>query len=139
MGKSKVMNKGRVCMILQGRFAGCKGVIVETREPSRKHKFLHCVVAGISKAPRRVNPKMERKTIMERSKISTFVKVINQRHLMPTRYRLNMRVKGISVKSLNPKDGKKKQLRRDIRRKLTRMYFKNGEPATRWFFKKLYF
>ena len=43
------MTRGRVVLITQGRFAGCKAVILENKQPSRKHKFNHCIVAGISK------------------------------------------------------------------------------------------
>ena len=71
--------------------------------------------------------------------MNTFIKVVNQIHLMPTRYKLDLNVGAVSVKSLNPKEGKRKKLRRDVKRKLRRMYFKNSKPSTRWFFKKLYF
>eukprot|EP00483_Globobulimina_turgida_P000526 UN00526 len=137
----KFMNRGRVVIILQGRFAGTKGVIIESKEASRKHKFNHCIVAGISKTPRRVTKSMSRTQIREKSTMHTFIKVINQKHLMPTRYKLpmNMGKNKISVKTLNPKDGKRKRLRRDVRRKFRRIYFKNSKPSVRWFFKKLYF
>ena len=36
-------------IILQGRYAGKKAVILDTHEATRKHKFGHCVLAGISK------------------------------------------------------------------------------------------
>eukprot|EP00483_Globobulimina_turgida_P012048 UN12070 len=137
----KFMKRGRVVMVLQGRFAGCKAVILETKEASRKHKFDHCIIAGISKAPRRVTDKMTRTQIKEKSKMHTFIKVINQIHVMPTRYKLPMDLgkNKISVKTLNPKDGKRKKLRRDIRKKFRRIYFRNSKPSIRWFFKKLYF
>eukprot|EP01083_Nonionella_stella_P234874 826440_1 len=135
----KFMNRGRVVLILQGRFAGSKAVILENKEPSRKHKFNHCIVAGISKAPRRVTRSMNRTQIREKSTMHTFIKVVNQIHLMPTRYKLSLDVGNVSVKSLNPKDGKRKRLRQTVRRKFRRMYFKNSKPSTRWFFKKLYF
>ena len=43
------MKRDRVVLVLQGRFAGCKAVIVEVKHASRKHKFDHCIVAGLSK------------------------------------------------------------------------------------------
>lgn len=43
------MKRDRVVIVTQGRFAGCKGVILQNSPPTRKHKFHHCVVAGISK------------------------------------------------------------------------------------------
>eukprot|EP01084_Bolivina_argentea_P146940 257172_1 len=131
----KFMNRGRVVLILQGRFAGCKAVILENKEASRKHKFSHCIVAGISKTPRRVSRDMNKTQIRNKSSMHTFVKVVNQIHLMPTRYKMELSLGDISVKSLNPKDGKRKKLRQDVRRKFRRMYFRNSKPSTRWFFR----
>lgn len=82
---------------------------------------------------------MNKTQIREKSRMNTFVKVINHIHVMPTRYKLEMRMGDIPIKSLNPKDGKRKTLRRDVRRKFRRIYFKNSKPSVRWFFKKLYF
>ena len=82
---------------------------------------------------------MNRSQIKERTQINTFIKVINQIHLMPTRYKIDLRLGDISVKSLNPKESNRKKLRQNVRRKLTRMYFRNCKPSTRWFFRKLYF
>merc|ERR1712048_1403921 len=99
-------------------------------QPSKKHKFYHCIVAGISKAPRKITRDMNKSQVRQRSRMNTFIKVINQ---------IQLDLGKVSHKWLNPKDGRKTKLRRKIRQKLTRMYFKNSKPSTRWFFKKLYF
>ena len=135
----KFMKQGRVVLITQGRFAGCKAVIVQVNEPSKKYKFHHCIVAGISKAPRKIARSMNRTQIREKSKMNTFIKIINQIHLMPTRYKIKLDIGRVTTKNLHPKDGKKMRLRKNIRQKFKRMYFKNSKPSTRWFFKKLYF
>mmetsp|Transcript_48475 Transcript_48475/g.77565 ORF Transcript_48475/g.77565 Transcript_48475/m.77565 type:complete len:139 (+) Transcript_48475:128-544(+) len=136
----KFMKRGRVVIVTQGRMAGCKAVVLESKEPTRKHKFQHCIVAGISKPPRRINKGMNRSQIAKKSEMHTFLRVVNQTHLMPTRYKLNLKTKvNMSVKELHPKDGKRRELRNGIRRQFKRIYFKNAKPSTRWFFKKLYF
>merc|ERR1712157_361130 len=106
--------------------------VIRVAEPSRKHKFHSAIVAGISKD-------MNKSQVRDRSKISTFIKVMNQIHMMPTRYKIKMDLGNVSYKWCNPKDGRKSKLRKKIKSKLTRMYFKNSKPSTRWFFKKLYF
>ena len=47
-------------------------------------------MAGIEKCPRKVTKKMDSKKIAKRSQVSTFVKVVNYNHLMPTRYTLDV-------------------------------------------------
>merc|ERR1712176_1693238 len=139
MGMVKFMKRDRVVLVTQGRFAGCKAVIVQSMEASRKHKFNHCIVASLSKVPRRVAKDMNKTQVRKKSTMCTFVKVMNQIHLMPTRYKLPLKLGNISAKSLNPKDNKRKRLRETVRRRFRRIYYKNSRPSTRWFFKKLYF
>lgn len=43
------LKKGRVVVILQGKYAGCKGVIIENHEATKKHPFGHAVIAGVSR------------------------------------------------------------------------------------------
>ena len=82
---------------------------------------------------------MNKTQVRKMSSMHTFVKVMNQIHLMPTRYKMKLKLGNVSVKSLNPKDAKRKRLRETVRRKFRRIYFKNSKPSTRWLFKKLYF
>lgn len=42
-------------------------------------------VAGIDTAPKKVTRKMNKKTIIRRSKVKPFIKAINYSHLLPTR------------------------------------------------------
>jgi len=83
----KFLKYGRVCVLLTGRQAGKKGVIVKTTEEGTKaRKFPHALVAGIEKYPRRVTKRMSKKKIQKKTNIKPFVKNVNLNHLMPTRY-----------------------------------------------------
>ena len=50
---------------------------------------------------------MNKTQIKEKSKMSTFLKVMNHVHVMPTRYKLDLKMGNIPLKDLNPKDGRK--------------------------------
>jgi large subunit ribosomal protein L27e len=74
-------------IILHGKHAGKKCVVLHTNDQgTNKHSFGHCVVAGIEKYPRKVTKRMSAKKIAARSKITPFIKLINYRHILPTRY-----------------------------------------------------
>ena len=73
-------------IVLSGRFAGRKAVIVRASdEGTDSKKFGHAVVAGIERYPRKVVRAMGQKKIEKRSKIKPFIKTLNFNHIMPTR------------------------------------------------------
>merc|ERR1712165_702775 len=83
----KFMKPGKVVLVLNGRFAGRKAVIVKNYDEGAADKpYGHALVAGIDRYPLKVTKKMGKKKIAKRSKIKPFVKVINFNHMMPTRY-----------------------------------------------------
>lgn len=55
-------------------------------EGTKQRGFPHAIVAGINRYPRRVTRSMNKKKVMQRSRIKTFVKHFNFQHLMPTRF-----------------------------------------------------
>jgi len=56
----KVLRPGKVVILLHGRFAGRKAVIVKTYdEGTDERRFGHCIVAGIDRYPRKVTKKMK--------------------------------------------------------------------------------
>ena len=82
----KIMKSGKVVVVLGGRYAGKKGLIVKTYdEGSNDRPYGHALVAGINKYPLRVTKKMGKKRVAKRTRIKTFLKVVNYNHLMPTR------------------------------------------------------
>ena len=83
----KFLKYGRVCVLLNGRQAGKKAVIVKPcEEGSKQRKFPHALVAGLETCPRRVTKRMSKKKIIKKTNMKPFVKYVNLNHLMPTRY-----------------------------------------------------
>uniref|UniRef100_U5EXH8 Large ribosomal subunit protein eL27 n=1 Tax=Corethrella appendiculata TaxID=1370023 RepID=U5EXH8_9DIPT len=83
----KIMKSGKVVLVLSGRYAGRKAIILKTFDDGAPDKqFGHALVAGIDRYPRRVTRKMNKSRIHKRTKIKPFIKLLNYNHLMPTRY-----------------------------------------------------
>lgn len=87
----KILKSGKVVVVLAGRYAGRKGVIVKTFDRgSEGRKFGYAVVVGIDRYPRKITRAMGKKKTAKRSKVKPFVKCINYTHLMPTRYQVDI-------------------------------------------------
>ena len=83
------MKPGRVVIMLGGKYAGKKAVILKLfYDGSTNRKFGHALVAGIGRAPRKVTRTMSEKRIARRIRIKPFIKYVNFNHFMPTRYML---------------------------------------------------
>lgn len=81
------MKSGKVVLVLGGKYAGRKAIIVKNYDDGTQDRpYGHALVAGIDKYPLKVTKPMGKKRVAKRSKIKSFVKVINYNHLMPTRY-----------------------------------------------------
>ena len=77
----KIMKAGKVILLLGGRYAGRKAVIVKPSDEGTTDKpFSHALVAGIDRYPRKVTKKMSKKKVAKRSKIKPFLKVMKQTH-----------------------------------------------------------
>merc|ERR1712153_235039 len=85
--QSRIMKYGRLVILLNGRHAGRKAVIVKVHEDSNAdRKFPHALVAGIDRYPRKVHKRLSQKKFDKKIKIKPFVKYVNLNHLMATRY-----------------------------------------------------
>ena len=74
----KIMKAGKVILLLGGRYAGRKAVVVKPSDEGTTDKpFSHALVAGIDRYPRKVTKKMSKKKVAKRSKIKPFLKVKN--------------------------------------------------------------
>lgn len=72
----KIMKSGKVVLVLGGRYAGRKAVIVKNYDDGTTDKpYGHALVAGIERYPRKVTAKMSKRKLAKRSKIKAFVKV----------------------------------------------------------------
>jgi len=82
----KIMKPGRVVIMLNGRFAGRKAVVIKSYdEGSNERSYGHALVAGINKYPLKVTKRMGKKKVEKRIKIKPFIKVVSLEHLLPTR------------------------------------------------------
>ena len=73
---SIVYKPGKVCIVLQGRQAGKKVVVVKPIDNGDKErKYPYAVVAGVDRYPRKVNKRMGSKLVEKRSKVKPFIKV----------------------------------------------------------------
>merc|ERR1712055_732364 len=87
----KFMKSGKVVLVLGGKYAGRKAIIVKNYDDGTQDRpYGHALVAGINEYPRKVTKPMGKKRISKRSKSKPFVKVINYNHLMPTRYSVDV-------------------------------------------------
>jgi large subunit ribosomal protein L27e len=83
------MKAGRVVILLAGRRAGKKAVIVKPYDDGSKKtgkSFPHALVAGVERAPLKVHKRMKKEKIEKRCRVKPFVKYVNYTHLLPTRF-----------------------------------------------------
>jgi len=138
----KFLKSGKVVIMLQGRYAGKKAVIVKQYDDGHGERhYGHCIVAGIARYPLKVNKAMGKKRLDKRSKVKPFLKVVNYNHVMPTRYALadldqplKAAVKDEAVSGQNTTA--RKEAGKAVQKLFTERYT-SGKNA--WFFSKLRF
>ncbi|PIA61562.1 hypothetical protein AQUCO_00300822v1 [Aquilegia coerulea] len=141
----KFLKPNKAVIVLQGRHAGRKAVIVRSYdEGTRDRPYGHCLVAGISKYPKKVIRKDSEKKTAKKSRVKAFVKLVNYNHIMPTRYTLDVDFKDVvsgssssnaATELFQSRDNKvtaSKQIKARFEER-----FKTGK--NRWFFSKLRF
>ena len=112
------MKPGRVVILLAGRRAGKKAVIVKNFDEGKKGKtFAHALVAGVERAPLKVAKRMSKTKIKRRSTLKPFAKIINYNHILPTRFQVTgeFAQAGLELKSVVSED---KLANKDTRKKL---------------------
>ena len=124
----KFYKPGKVVVVLNGRYAGRKGIIVKSNyESVRDRKYPHCMVVGLSKGPRKPTKRnlaklQEKIKKLETSKddndrlntlktFGVFIKTYNMTHLLATRYQVKEDF-GIS-KTLEKLDSLEKKVKED--------------------------
>merc|ERR1711998_74417 len=131
---------GKVVIILNGRFAGRKGIVVKPFEESNDRSYGHCLVAGIDRYPLKVTKDMKDKRFKKRSKVKPFLKVFNYNHLMPTRYSFSdvdlKDAQKITVGDSYTNANLRQEAKKAIKKQLEERYL-TGKNT--WFFKKLRF
>merc|ERR1711970_640727 len=118
----KFMKSGKVVLVLGGKYAGRKAIIVKNYDDGTQDRpYGHALVAGIDKYPLKVTKPMGKKKIAKRSKIKTFVKVVNYNHLMPTRYSVDVQLnKSVVNKDILKDSSKRKRAKTEVKQNLKR-------------------
>mmetsp|Transcript_18694 Transcript_18694/g.32391 ORF Transcript_18694/g.32391 Transcript_18694/m.32391 type:complete len:137 (-) Transcript_18694:81-491(-) len=134
----KFLKPGKVVIVLKGKHAGKKAVIVKEFDNGTKQRpYPHAVLAGVDKAPKRVKKTMSRKKVAKQSRVFPFLKVVNYQHVMPTRYSFSEPDwKNLVAKKAATDPSQKRQSLRRLRAEFQNRY-KAGQK--KWFFSKLRF
>ena len=131
------MKPGRVVIVLQGRQAGKKAVIVKNHDKGDgNRKFPHALIAGVERAPLKVTTRMSKKKLARRSRVKPFVKAVNFNHLLPTRYTVDFQI------DINKED--LKETKKNVRQEFETKYVSGAKESSQaanvgFFFKKLRF
>lgn len=127
----------RVVILLTGRHAGKKAAIVRNYDDGAGgRRYGHALVVGLARAPRKVTRKSSEAKQAKASKLRAFVKVVNYTHVMPTRYTLDVDLKGAVGADATESSAKRADARKAAK-ELLEEKFKTGK--NRWFFTKLRF
>ncbi|KAI0708531.1 60S ribosomal protein L27 [Earliella scabrosa] len=127
---------GKVAIVLQGRQAGKKVVVIKQLDEGTKERpYPHAIVAGVERYPLKVTKRMGAKKVAKRSKVKPFIKVVNYSHLFPTRYALELEgLKGVvgseTFKEVSQREDAKKQIKKLLEERYT-------SGKNRWFFQPL--
>ncbi|KAJ8747802.1 hypothetical protein K2173_006963 [Erythroxylum novogranatense] len=133
----KFLKPNKAVILLQGRYAGRKAVIVKSFDDgTRDRPYGHCLVAGIKKYPGKVIKKDSAKKTAKKSRVKCFIKLVNYQHLMPTRYTLDVDLKDVVNADVLQSRDKKVVAAKETKARLEER-FKTGK--NRWFFTKLRF
>ncbi|KAJ2849322.1 60S ribosomal protein L27B [Coemansia brasiliensis] len=135
---AKFLRGGKVVILLQGRYAGKKAVIVKNfDEGTAERPYPHAIVAGIERYPLKVTRAMSNKKVAARSRVKPFIKVVNYAHLMPTRYSLELE----DIKTAVTADTLQEPSQRTAAKKAVRASLEKRYMAgkNKWFFTKLRF
>ncbi|KAH8102031.1 60S ribosomal protein L27 [Cristinia sonorae] len=134
----KVYKPGKVAIVLAGRQAGKKVVVIKQLDEGTKERpYPHAIVAGVERYPLKVTKRMGAKKLAKRSKVKPFIKSINYSHLFPTRYALELEgLKGIvsseTFKEPSQREDSKKQIKKQLEERYT-------SGKNKWFFTPLRF
>ncbi|KAF8241134.1 hypothetical protein L208DRAFT_1229479 [Tricholoma matsutake] len=131
-----VYKPGKVAIVLQGRQAGKKVVVIkQIDEGTKERPYPHAIVAGIERYPRKVTRRMGQKKLAQRSKVKPFIKTVNYSHLFPTRYALELEgLKGALSGDTFKEPSQREEAKKTIKKLLEDRY---TSGKNKWFFTPL--
>jgi len=139
----KFIKPGKVVLVLAGRYAGKKAIVVKTFDDGTKDReFGHCLVAGIDRHPLKVSKSMSKKKIVKRSKIKPFLKYVNYNHIMPTRYSVgDIELRTAVTPAAMKKIDTKVEAKKEVKKAFEGRYINRGKNSSgvQYFFHKLRF
>jgi large subunit ribosomal protein L27e len=112
---------GKVVIVLSGRHAGKKAVVVKTFDDGNsERRFSHCLIAGLARNPRKVTKAMPKEKVEKRTKqMKPFVKYVNVRHIFPTRYVVDLDLK----KAVDEADLVDAERKVDVKKNLKKIFY----------------
>ncbi|KAI1704839.1 ribosomal l27e protein family domain-containing protein [Ditylenchus destructor] len=134
----KILKPGRVVILLNGRFAGRKGVVMKSYdEGTSERPYGHALIVGIDKYPLKVTKRMGKKTVAKRSKTRPFIKVVSLQHCLPTRCIFDVEFdKSLVNKESVKEPEKKKKAKLAVKKQFETIY---KTEKSKWLFSKLRF
>jgi len=133
---NKFLKPGKVVILTSGRYAGKKAVIVQNTDAKTKERgYSHSLVAGIKRYPKKVVRGMSKRRIARRTQVGVFLRVVNHKHFLPTRYNMDLS-KELRGK-MNVSDASKKAESKKLVKKAFQARF--NAATNRWFFQRLRF
>ena len=138
---SALVAPGRFALVLNGRHAGKKVVVLTSYAATEDRKYPHCVVLGIEKCPKKITKDMTQEQLTKKTQVKCFVKIMNCNHLLLTRHMLKdddllqkIKVEDV-VKSMA--DAAEKKVVLEAATKVLRQKYLNNRLT--WLFKPLQF
>jgi len=117
-------------LLLKGRYAGCKGVVV--REMFKNNGRDTVTVLGMERVPKPITEDMTAQQKKRRGKLVCFVKNINVRHLMPTAYSSDSKFENFNLRDITVVSDKV-EMKKNAEKIFRELYEKN---PVHWLFKK---
>jgi len=138
----KFLKPGKIVVLLSGRYAGRKAVVVKLSEEGTKERpYGHALVVGLEKVPLPVSKSMSIKKIKKRSRVKPFVKYTNFNHIMPTRYVVDFDFKNLVDHASMKKADARKSARKGLRKMFEERYMERSKnsPGLQYLYQKLRF
>ncbi|EIM87247.1 60S ribosomal protein L27 [Stereum hirsutum FP-91666 SS1] len=135
----RIYKPGKVAILLQGRQAGKKVVVIKQLDEGTKERpYPHAIIAGIERYPLKVTKRMGAKKLAKRSKVKPFIKkTVNYSHLFPTRYSVELEgLKGVVASETFKEPSQREDAKKQVKKLLEERY---TSGKNKWFFQPLRF